>query len=157
MATTIDTSLRPLNALVPSIDEIPKPITPPVHLAIDYVTAGSFLLGSIFLARRSRRAAVAAIACGLGEAAAAAFTDAPGGIWRRIDLRTHRALDVAGGLVTGAIPLVLWLPSGGVSRFFRMQSTLMSAVMLLTDYRKSALRRRKSGSGKARHTERGRR
>src|SRR6478609_1923076 len=84
-----------------------KPISPGMHAVLDYGTALGFLGLALALRGRDERACALATANGLGVLLLALFTDYPGGVFRRIDFRTHRVIDWIQAGLSAAGPPVL--------------------------------------------------
>lgn len=83
-----------------------KPISSSAHSVLDYLTVGTCLALPRMMGASPRICnAVAAVA--LGKLAYSALTRHEGGIVKLIPLRTHLALDAAGGAAIAAAPFVL--------------------------------------------------
>jgi hypothetical protein len=115
-------------------DRMPKVISPGAHAAIDYATAGAFLLGSFLFWKRHRAAAISAMLCGFSEVLVAAVTDYPGGMVPQISFETHGRLDVGLSLFTATLPEFMNFDDTSQARFFGMQALGMAAVAGLTDF-----------------------
>jgi len=84
--------------------KIPPVVSRKTHARMDYLIAGSFLLGSAFFWRKNPRAAVAAALCGGAGLGVAALTDYSGWRSKPIDWRTHRKMDLGLAAMAGTIP-----------------------------------------------------
>lgn len=113
---------------------MPKMISPRTHAFIDYAIAGSFLVAAGILARRHRRAAFAALACGVAELATAAITDYPGGIKPMVSFKTHERIDGGLASVVGAMPLVMNFSGDKEATLFRTHGIAIAAVTGLTQW-----------------------
>ncbi|MBV8207280.1 MAG: hypothetical protein JO041_10840 [Acidobacteria bacterium] len=122
----LDTSVRALS------NRLPKVITPKTHAIIDYATAGSFFLATGLFWNRNRRAALAAMACGIAETTVAMLTDYPGGLFRVMDFPTHGKVDA--GMAAGLETLPKFLNLGASGWFFRAQGLSIGATTGLTDF-----------------------
>ena len=113
---------------------MPKKISPRTHSIIDYAIAGSFFITAGLLWRRHRRAAIAAVACGVAEVATAAITDYPGGVRPVISFATHEKVDGALASVAGAMPFVLRFSDDREATDFRAYGVAIAALTGLTDF-----------------------
>jgi hypothetical protein len=71
----------------------PKAITPKMHAAIDWATAGAFLVSGALLWRKNKRAALASFISGNLIGSLIFLTDCPGGVWKKISFETHGNID----------------------------------------------------------------
>jgi hypothetical protein len=117
---------------------MPKKISPRTHSILDYAIAGSFFVTAGLLWRSHRRAAVAAVACGVAEVATAAITDYPGGVRPMITFATHEKVDGALASVAGVIPLVLRFSDDREANIFRAYGVAIAALTGLTDFEDEA-------------------
>jgi hypothetical protein len=115
-------------------DRLPKIVSPRAHAAIDYATAGAFLLSSLLLWRRHRPAAVSAMICGGSELLVAALTDYPGGIVREISFPAHGRIDVGLAMFAATVPEFMNFADDPAARLFDMQALVMAAATGLTDF-----------------------
>ena len=113
---------------------LPKVISPKAHAIADYSTAAMFVAGAALFWRKSKRAAIAALVCGIAEAGFAALTDYPGGIRRAISFPLHRKIDFGLSSMTAAMPEFLAFEDEKENAFFRMQSVLITGVTALTNF-----------------------
>lgn len=120
-----------INALT---NRMPKVISPKTHAIIDYATAGSFLLGGALLWKRSKRAAVGSLLCGIMEAQTAMITDFPGGITPLISFETHGKIDAGFAGLVGMLPTLLAFGDEPEAKFFRGQGVAIAAVTGMTDF-----------------------
>lgn len=119
---------------------LPRMLSPIAHAVVDYMTAGSFLVGAGFFWRRNRRAALAALLCGGAELAVSLLTDYRGGRRKIISLPAHREVDLGLAAMTATIPESLKLSGGSERSFFLLHGAVMSAVGELTQFPQRAER-----------------
>src|SRR5690348_9022935 len=83
-----------LNSLAKVVAKpLPRMLTPKAHALVDYITAGTFLIGAGLFWHRNKRAALAALICGGSKLGVSLLTDYPGGVTRVIDFRIRREID----------------------------------------------------------------
>lgn len=119
-------------------ERLPKVISPQAHAAIDYATAGAFLLAGALLWRRNKRAALGALACGALEAGTAMLTDYPGGLKPVISFRTHGRIDAGFAGFVATLPTVMAFADEPEAMFFRGQGIALAAVTGMTDFEQGA-------------------
>ena len=111
-----------------------KTISPAQHAVLDYGVAATFFsLGTHYRGRHNAAAALAFIngALVLGVSM---FTDYPGGIWRRIDFKTHRTMDMVQAAVTGIGPLLMGFGGESEAKPFYAQAASEVGVIAMTDW-----------------------
>lgn len=113
---------------------LPKVVSPKGHAIADYSTAGLFLLGSALFWKKSKRAAVASLICGLAEAGIAALTDYPGGMKRVISFPLHKKIDFGLSSMAAAMPEFLAFDDERETGFFRVQSAQIAGVTAVTNF-----------------------
>ncbi len=114
--------------------KMPKVIQPTTHAVIDYAVAGTFLLMAARFWKRNRRAAMGSLICGGAAVANAIVTDYPGGVFRRMEYRTHGRIDAGLAALTASIPGFLEFEDEPEARFFGLQALAESTVTGLTDF-----------------------
>jgi hypothetical protein len=117
-----------------SADHIPKILDARGHAIMDYVTAGTFLALGVALRRRHTAASTLAFVHGASVLLASMLTDYPGGLWKALDFRTHRTLDMMQVSLMGAGPSLLGFAADPEARLFRGQAVLESGVVSATDW-----------------------
>src|SRR5687768_12168126 len=128
MVKTLERRRRAGARRTPDIPDIPQIVSPGMHAAIDYMTAGTFFLSALRNWNRRRRAAIGAAACGLIEAGSVLMTDVPGGVWKIIPFRTHLKMDYGLAGLVAAVPSLLFFGDTRQSGFFRMQGIMIGAI-----------------------------
>jgi hypothetical protein len=113
---------------------LPKALSPKTHAIIDYGIAGAFLVGAGVLWGRSRRAAIASLACGAAETAVIMLTDYPGGVAKVISFEDHGRIDAAMSGTSAVLPTLLGLGAQRRSIFFRLQALGIGANASMTDF-----------------------
>jgi hypothetical protein len=123
-------------------NRLPKVISPKSHAIIDYATAGGFFLMTGLMWKRHKRAAIAALACGINEVTTSMITDYPGGVAGVISLPTHLKIDSGFAGVVTSLPNLLGFTGEWPSIYFRSQGMAMAAIAGMTDEGVSRTRRR---------------
>jgi hypothetical protein len=113
---------------------LPKVVSPKEHAVGDYGAVALFLLGSALFWRKSKPAAVAALICGFTGASVAALTDYRGEAKHAIRFPLHRKIDFGLSSVAATIPDFLALEDERQKVFFRMQSILIAALTVITEF-----------------------
>lgn len=113
---------------------LPKVISPRVHAVIDYATAGAFFLMGALFWKNNKRAAVAAICCGVAEATNTMITRYPGGVADVISFETHGKIDAAMAGAVSTMPNLLGFSDEPEAKHFRMQGTMIAGVTAMTDF-----------------------
>jgi len=116
------------------ISKMPKVIQPKQHAILDYAVAGTFLALGAFFWGRSKRASIAAIACGAAVAANSLITDYPGGVTDAISFETHGEIDAALAGLTATLPNLLGFADEPEAKYFRGIAVAETAVTGLTDF-----------------------
>ena len=114
---------------------LPKVLSPRTHALIDYGVAGAFFVGAGLMWGKSKRAAIASLACGAAEAAIILLSDYPGGIAKVISFERHGQLDAALSGTIAMVPTVLGFPEQKKSIFFRAQAVGTAITTGLTDFK----------------------
>jgi hypothetical protein len=114
-------------------NRLPKVVSPKTHAIIDYATAGTFFLMSKLLWKRHKRAAIAALACGINEVTTAMITDYPGGVAGVISLPTHLKIDSGFAGVVASLPNLLGFTGEWPSIYFRSQGMAIAATAGMTE------------------------
>lgn len=123
-------------------NRLPKVISPKTHAIIDYATAGGFFLMARLMWKRHKRAAIAALACGINESATAMMTDYPGGVAGVISLPAHLKIDSGLAGVVASLPNLLGFTGEWPSLYFRSQGMAIAATAGMTDDGSTRSRRR---------------
>lgn len=123
---------------------LPKVISPKTHAIIDYSVAGTFFLMGGLMWGRSKRAAIASLACGAAETTIAMLTDYPGGVADVISFEAHGKIDAATSGMVALLPMLLAFGDRKEAHFFRAQGMGIAATTGMTDFEnyKSQYRRR---------------
>lgn len=124
-------------------NRLPKVISPKTHAIIDYATAGTFFLMTGLMWKRHKRAAIAALACGVNEVANAMLTDFPGGVAGVISYPTHLKMDSGFAGVVAALPNLLGFTDEWPSVYFRSQGMGIAVNAGMSDVGKYRGRRRR--------------
>ena len=122
---------------------IPRMISPKAHAVADYITIGSFLVSAGFFWQRSKRAALAALICGVAELAVVLLTDYPGGLKRVISFRTHGEIDLGLAAMTATMPEFLAFEDESERKFFLDQGALITGATELTQFPEKSQRAEK--------------
>ena len=124
-------------------NRLPKVISPRTHAIIDYATAGGFFLMTGLLWKRHKRAAIAALACGINEVTNSMITGYPGGVADVISFPTHLKIDAGFAGVVASLPNLLGFTDEWPSLYFRSQGMAIAATTGMTDDRTRTGRRRR--------------
>ncbi len=119
---------------------VPKVISPKTHAAIDYAVAGATLVTAGLMWNRNRRAAIGLLGVGAAEVATAAMTDYPGGLFKVLDLQTHRRLDMGQSGMIASMPRLLGIQESDAAKLFTVESAVAAVVTALTDFSRRAER-----------------
>ena len=114
-------------------NRLPKVISPKTHAIIDYATAGGFFLMTGLMWKRHKRAAIAALACGINQTTNAIITDYPGGLAGVISLPTHLKMDAGFAGVVASLPNLLGFSAQWPSYYFRSQGMAIAASAGMTE------------------------
>jgi hypothetical protein len=109
-------------------NRLPKVISPKTHAIIDYATAGGFFLMTGLMWKRHKRAAIAALACGINEVTNSMITEYPGGVADVISFPTHLKIDAGFAGVVASLPNLLGFTDEWPSMYFRSQGMAIAAV-----------------------------
>ena len=109
-------------------------ISPTQHAVLDYSVASFFFtLGARFRGTNDR-AATLAFVNGAMVLGMSMLTDYPGGVWRVLSFKTHRALDIVQAALTGFGPLLLGFGDEPEARMFYGQAASEVGVVAMTDW-----------------------
>jgi hypothetical protein len=111
-----------------------KPISPANHAVLDYLVAATFFGVGMSLVKRNRAAANLAFANGAMVLGMSMLTDYPGGLFRVLSFRGHRAGDVMQAALAGAGPMLLGFTKTPEASFFYGQALSEAAVIAGTDW-----------------------
>lgn len=114
-------------------NRLPKVITPKMHAIIDYATAGTFFLMTGLMWKRHKRAAIAALACGINETTNAMITEYPGGVADVVSFPTHLKIDAGFAGVVASLPNLLGFTDEWPSHYFRSQGMAIAATAGMTE------------------------
>ncbi|HKU23184.1 MAG TPA: hypothetical protein VJQ50_19395 [Terriglobales bacterium] len=114
-------------------NRLPKVISPRTHAIIDYATAGTFFLMTGLMWKRHKRAAIAALGCGINEVTNAMLTDFPGGVAGVISYPTHLKMDAGFAGVVASLPNLLGFTDEWPSIYFRSQGMAIAANAGMSD------------------------
>lgn len=115
-------------------------ISPTQHAVLDYSVASFFLSLGMRYRGENDRASTLAFINGAMVLGMSLLTDYPGGVWRVLSFKTHRALDVVQAALTGFGPLVLGFGGAPEARTFYGQAASEIGVVAMTDWDKTSLR-----------------
>jgi hypothetical protein len=123
---------------------LPKRLSPKTHAIIDYGIAGAFFLGAGLLWGKSKRAAMASLACGAAETAVILLTDYPGGAAKLINFERHGQIDAAMSGTVVTLPGLLGFKEETPAILFRLQGIGIGIIASMTDFKAlpSSVRRR---------------
>jgi hypothetical protein len=124
-------------------NRLPKVISPKTHAIIDYATAGGFFLMTGLMWKRHKRAAIAALACGINEVTNSMITGYPGGVADIISFPTHLKIDTGFAGVVASLPNLLGFTNEWPSLYFRSQGMAIAATAGMTEDGVTASRRRR--------------
>lgn len=113
---------------------LPKFISPGMHAAIDWGTAGAFFLSTALLWRKNKRAALGAMISGNLIGSMIFLTDCPGGVWKKISFETHGKIDPGVAALVASLPNLLGFPDEAESRLFQSMGIGLAAVRSLTRF-----------------------
>lgn len=126
-----------------AVKPLPRVLSPKAHAIVDYIVAGTFILGVGLFWRRSKRAAIASLICAGTELAVSLLTDYPGGVHKVINFQTHGEIDLGLAGMTATMPDFLAFDDESEKKFFLMQGAVITVASELTQF-----------SGKKRLTQR---
>ncbi len=115
-------------------EHIPQVLDARAHAVVDYVTAATFLALGFAFRRRHTGASTLAFIHGASVLGASLLTDYPGGVWRTLDFRTHRMLDMMQVSLMGAGPSILGFAGDAEAQLFHGQAVLEGGVIAATDW-----------------------
>ena len=113
---------------------LPKVISPGMHAAIDWGTAGAFALSAALLWRKNKRAALSSIICGNLVGGLIFLTDCPGGVWKKISFETHGNIDPGVSALIASFPNLLGFSKESEAHLFQGMGIAMAAVRSLTRF-----------------------
>jgi hypothetical protein len=114
-------------------NRLPKVISPKTHAIIDYATAGGFFLMTGLMWKRHKRAAIAALACGINEVTNSMITEYPGGVADVISFPTHLKIDTGFAGVVASLPNLLGFTDEWPAYYFRSQGMAIAATAGMTE------------------------
>jgi len=113
---------------------LPKMISPGMHAAIDWGTAGAFALSGALLWRKNKRAALSSFICGNFIGGLIFLTDCPGGVWKKISFETHGKVDPGVAALVASLPNLLGFSDESESKLFQGMGVALAAVRSLTKF-----------------------
>ncbi len=119
---------------------VPKVISPKTHAAIDYAVAGATLVTGGLMWNRNRRAAIGLLGVGAAELATVVVTDYPGGLFKVLDLQTHRRLDMGQSGMIASMPRLLGIQESDAAKVFTIESAFAAVIAALTDFSRRGAR-----------------
>jgi len=117
---------------------VPKSIDPGKHAMLDYGVAFTFFSLAAKFWSSHRPAATLAIINGAMVLGVSAFTDYPGGLWRKISFPMHGALDVVQAATAGLGPVLMGFARDEEARAFYGQAMSEVGVIAATDWHAQA-------------------
>ena len=129
-----------LSSLVDRIEVpgVPKSIGPGQHAMLDYGVAFTFFSLAARYWGRHRAASTLAIINGAMVLGVCAFTDYPGGLWKKISFPMHGALDVVQAATAGLGPVLMGFARDEEARAFYGQAMSEVGVIAATDWHAQA-------------------
>jgi hypothetical protein len=128
-------------AVVDQLDiaNVPKVIGPAQHAALDYgVTATFLLMGARYMSTHKRAATLAFINAGM-VLGVSLMTDYPGGVWKKISVPMHGAMDMVQAAVAGFGPVVMGFAGDPEAKTFYGQALSEVGVVAATDWHATAV------------------
>ncbi len=122
---------------------VPKFISPGWHAVADYATVGAYALAAVLSWRKTKRASVCAMIQGGMVLGASMLTDYPGGAWKVMSFKTHRAMDIAQAASAGVMPMALGFSGKPSGKFFEAQAAGETFFIRATDW--DAMNRHRRG------------
>ena len=113
---------------------LPKAISPGMHAAIDWATAGAFVAAGALLWKKNKRAALASFSCGHLIGSLIFLTDCPGGVWKKISFETHGKVDPGVSALVASLPNLLGFSDERESKLFQGMGIGLAAVRSLTNF-----------------------
>jgi hypothetical protein len=113
---------------------LPKVISPGVHAAIDWATAGAFITSGALLWKKNKRASLASFVCGNLIGSLIFLTDCPGGVWKKISFETHGNIDPGVSALVASLPNLLGFSQESESKLFQSMGIGLAAVRSLTNF-----------------------
>lgn len=117
---------------------LPAVISPSQHAMLDYAVAGTFLAAAATLRSSHRPAAMLALTNGLMVLGLSMLTNYPGGLYRVLSFKTHRAGDIAQAALAGLGPLILGFADDPEAKYFYGQACSEAVVIAMTDWEAEA-------------------
>ena len=113
---------------------ITRTITPAQHAVLDYSVASLFFtLGARYRGTHDRASTLAFIN-GAMVLGVSLLTDYPGGVWRVLSFKTHRALDIVQAALTAFGPPLMGFGGDSEARVFYGQAASEVGVVAMTDW-----------------------
>jgi hypothetical protein len=111
-----------------------RAISPAQHAVLDYGVAATFLAFGFTVLSRHRPAAALAFLNGATILGMSLLTDYPGGVFRVLSFRAHRAGDIAQAALAGVGPVLFGFANHPDARYFYGQAASEAGVIAATDW-----------------------
>src|SRR3954447_267297 len=128
---------------------LPKVIDARTHGIIDYCHAAFFFGMGIFLARRNRSAATAAVATGAVVLVLSLLTDYPLGARKVIPFETHGRMDAGFAASSFMMPKWFGFANTAAAQVFKINGFVEGAVVGMTDWNSERARNQEGPLGLA--------
>jgi hypothetical protein len=113
---------------------IPKVVSPKVHAIIDWGLFAGTLTAAYLFGRKNRVIGMSALMTALVEGANVAFTDFPGGMFRKLSFPSHGRMGIGNLPTFAALPALMGFANRPESLFFYGQVALALLVISSTDF-----------------------
>ena len=113
---------------------LPKFISPGIHAAIDWGTAGAFIAAGALLWNKNKRAALSSLISGNLIGSLIFLTDCPGGVWKKISFETHGNIDPGVSALVASLPNLLGFSNESEAKLFQGMGIGLAAVRSLTRF-----------------------
>jgi hypothetical protein len=113
---------------------LPKVISPATHAIIDWTLFAGTITAAYIFGKRNRVIGMSALMTAMLEGINVAFTNFPGGIFRRISFPSHGRMGLGNLPSFAALPALMGFAKRPESLFFYGQVTLAALVIGMTDF-----------------------
>lgn len=127
-----------------AVKPLPRLIPPGSRAGVDYLVAGSFLASACGLWGRNKRAALAALLCGVAELGINLLSDYSGGNRKAIGLDARREIDLGLASMTAGMPEFLGFKNDPARNLFLAHGVVVTMIAGLTRLPESAREARRS-------------
>ena len=117
---------------------MPKVIDQRTHAVLDYTTAATLIGVGLKLRNQHRRASTFALVNAVTVLMASAFTDYPGGVFKKLSFQAHGVLDVVQASMMALGPALLGFGGDKEAQLFYAQAAMEAGVVAATDWGSSA-------------------